>query len=642
MDVIFLFFEKGSFTMLDFMRSSMKSFVMWLIIGAFVLTIFYAWGMKSARLGGGDENWIARVEDVIITTTEYEKELQQIEARFRELPPELLKSLNLKEQALNSLINRQVFMFITGEMGIEVGDREVAESIQSIPFFQENGVFSSRAYRASLAQNRATPASFELQQREALQIQKLQDIIQNSAKISDNEIHEAFVRQNERIVTEYALVSFEDQHPDAAPSEDDLAKYYQKHKENFRTLEEINVAFSFITPQSLFGEIEIPDEAVAKLYSDNQQLYIHPEIVHARHILVRVSKEADEETVKAAREKISKALEKANAGEDFAGLAQKYSEDSTASRGGDLGFFERGQMVESFERAAFALKPGKISPVVRTQFGYHIIKMEEREEEKTKALEEVRDEIIIELKTEQGMRLVRRKAMQVYAESRKGKDFRQALEEANLSVQETGYFSRKDSRINGVPMDLAPRFSEEAFAAGENGMGGIIKGSQGYILLKIQDRKLPRIPALEGVRTEVTEAVLEETAKGSAKKTAKKLAQSLQNKTPIAEAAEQAGIKDISTTKDFSRDETVVSPEFVKTAFTLSEENPAASMISDRGYYVLLLKEKKDLNEEGFQESSEELKKQLIQEKRDTLLASWMNRARKKLNIEINRELLER
>ncbi len=628
--------------MLDFMRSSMKSFVMWLIIGAFVLTIFYAWGMKSARLGGGDENWIAKIEDVIITTTEYEKELQQLEARFRELPPELLKSLNLREQALNSLINRQVFMFMTRKMGIEVGDREVAESIQSFPFFQENGVFSSRAYRASLAQNRATPASFELQQREALQVQKLQDMIRNSAKVTDNEIHEAFVRQNERIVTEYALVSFEDQRPDAAPSEDDLAKYYQKHKENFRTLEEINVAFSYIIPQSLFDEIEILDETIAKSYNDNQQLYVYPEIVHARHILVRVSEEADEETLKSAREKISKALKEANAGEDFAGLAQKYSEDSTASRGGDLGFFERGQMVESFERAAFALRPGKISPVVRTQFGYHIIKMEEREEEKAKSLEEVRDEIIRELKAEQGMKLVRRKAMRVYAESRKGKDFRQALEEANLSVQETGYFSRKDPRINGVPMDLARRFSKEAFAAGENGMGGVIKGSQGYILLKIEDRKLPRTPALEEVQTEVTEAVLQETAKENAKKTAEALAQSLQNKIPFTDAAEQAGVKDISTTKDFTRDETVVSPEFVKTAFTLSEENPAASMISDKGYYVLLLKEKKDLNEEGFQESSEELREQLIQEKRGTLLAAWMNQTRKELDIDVNRELLER
>jgi peptidyl-prolyl cis-trans isomerase D len=628
--------------MLYFMRHSMKSIVMWFIIAAFLGTIFYAWGMKSTGGGDGGQNWIATVEGEDITPAEFENELRQMEAQLRDLPPSLLKQLNLKEQVLNNLINQRILLGKAEEMGIQVTDQEIAASIQASPFFQENGAFSSQAYRTVLAQSRMTPSVFEKRQREALLIQKLQDLIQDSTKVTDEEIQEDYLYNNEKVVAEYVLIRFEDHRPDKDPSEEVLQSYFAKQKETFRTQELINAAYCYITPQDFFDQIDVPEAEVERFYQDNQDQYVQTEKVHARHILIRVPQDADEATTDAARKKIEKVLEEAKASDDFAGLAQKHSEDSTATKGGDLGFFEKGQMVEPFEQAAFALEPGEISPVIRTTFGFHIIKMEERQEAKEKGLDEVRDEILRELKFDQAMRMVRKKSMRLYAGIRKGKDFREAIDESKLSIRETGFFSRKDTRMQGVPVDLAQRFSEEAFAADEQGVGGVIKGERGYLLLKVEERKSPRIPSLEEVRAEVTQAVLKEMEKANAENKAKEMVQSLQNQVPFSESAEKAGAAETDVTEAFTREGAVINTEFTRTAFTLSAENPAAYLPTDNGFYVIYLKEKSPPLEESLQEARDEIKDQLIQKKKNNLFASWLDAVRKEVQVDVNQERMDR
>lgn len=628
--------------MLYFMRNYMKSFVMWLIIAAFVLTIFYAWGMKSARLKGGTKNWLATVGSETISVEEYEKEYRQTMEQFRDVPPELMKQLNLKQQVLDRLVNQQILADNAEKMGIEAGDKEVASFIEAIQAFQENGAFSSQSYKAILAQNRLTPALFESQQRKMLMIQKLQKLIQDSAKVSDDEIHDAYVHKNEKIVSDYALITFQNHRPQENPSEQELEKYFARHKDDFRTQEQINVIFSTITPQDLFNEIQVTEEEINNFYSIHSSEFVQPAKVHARHILIRVPDDAGSETEKAAREKMIHILKEARGGTDFASLAVKYSEDSTASQGGDLGFFGPGEMVANFERAAFALNPGEISPVVRTPFGFHIIKMEERQDEKKKTLNEVRGEIIRELKTDSGIKLARKKSRLLYAEIRKTKDFRKTLGEAKIPVRETGFFSRKDALIQGVPSDLNKRFSEEAFSAGEEGIGGVIKGENVYILLQVIGRNAPGIPPLNDVRQAVGEEVLQEKGKSNAESNAKNMVQSLLDKIPFNEAAVKAGVKDAGTTEPFTRDQTVMPPDFVKRAFALSPEKPAAYIPAENGFYVIALKEKQPADETAFQAASEEIKKALLQGKRETMFSSWLNQARKDAGINVNQEILDK
>ena len=628
--------------MLYIMRHKIKSFVMWLIIAAFLGTIFFAWGVGSNRLGKSDKNWIARIGEEVITPAEYDNELQRMEAQLRDFPPELLKQLNLKEQAMNNLIQQRLLLAKAEEMKIEVSDQEVAAAIQGTPYFQENGIFSNRAYKTVLSQSRMSPAGFEEKQREDLRIQKIQSLIQDAAKITEAEIRQSFLEKNETITADYVLLNFVDHRPSDDPSDDALQDYYKSSKEAFRTQEEINVRYSFITPQDFFDDIKISDEDVEETYRDSQSLYVQPEQIKARHILIRLAEDADEETANAAREKTEKILEQAKQGEDFADLATRNSDDSTASKGGDLGFFKQGQMVAPFEEAAFALNPGEISPVVRTQFGYHIIKVEEKQEEQTQSLEQVRDQILRELKTEKGMIYVKKNSMRLYSEIRKGKAFESAVEEKGLTAKETGYFTRKDGAPGGVPIDMVPAFIAEAFAADEGGVGGVIKGESGYILLKTLERKAPRIPELEEVRAEVVESVLELKAREETEKKAEELVQAVQKKGSFDKALTLTGAGPAETTTPFTRNEFLISPDFTKTSFALTEESPSAYLEDPKGYYVVFLKEKSPPKEETLDEQKEDLVKELLQENRNNLFSAWLESVRKKASVDINPEFADR
>ncbi len=145
--------------------------------------------------------------------------------------------------------------------------------------------------------------------------------------------------------------------------------------------------------EELAKQVSVTDAEIDEFYKDNLERMQRPEQVHARHILIKVAPDADEATDKAAREKIEKVHEEAKSGADFAELAKTHSEGPSAPQGGDLGFFGRGQMVGPFEDAAFALQPGELSDVVRTQFGYHVIKSEERRGGDTASKEEATDQI---------------------------------------------------------------------------------------------------------------------------------------------------------------------------------------------------------------------------------------------------------
>jgi len=137
----------------------------------------------------------------------------------------------------------------------------------------------------------------------------------------------------------------------------------------------------------------VTDENVSGFYEENKEKFVEPEKVNARHILIKVSSEASEQEKSDAEAEIQSILEKAKGGADFAELAKEYSQCPSASQGGDLGYFTRGQMVEPFEQAAFAMQPGQISEIVETRFGYHIIMVQDSKPEKQMKLEEVSEEI---------------------------------------------------------------------------------------------------------------------------------------------------------------------------------------------------------------------------------------------------------
>ncbi len=629
--------------MLYTMRHKVKAYILWLIIAAFVGTIFVGWGIGSGRFSQDGKSWIARVGEATISVEEYRRELMQMQTQYRDLPAELLQTLNLKQQALDNLINRRIFTAHAQKMGLDVPDAELAAAIQKIPSFQQDGGFSTEAYRQVLALSRLTPAAFEEQQRAFLRIQKLQQLIQDSAKVSDTEVREAFMRRNAKVAVDYAVIT-PDEHPlHEAPAEEALQTHYEAAKENFRTPEQVDAVFVQLRAEDFFHEIEITDATVQQYFEGNHSLYVQPEKVRARHILVRVAQDADEAAETAARERIEKIYDDVQQGKPFDILAQEYSEDSsTAPRGGDLGFFERGQMVPAFDQAAFALQPGEVSEIIRTRFGFHVIKLEEHEAEKSKSLDEVREAILAELKYDPAMRLARKKAMALYAEIRRGADLRDVAEEAGFPVSESGYFSRADAYIPDVPTDLTAEFKETAFAVNGAGVASPLRGERGYFVLAVKDRRPARIPTLDEIRDTVREAVLKEMEAAAVEQVALEMVSALIGGNDFREAAALARAVLIESTEPFTRSETIVTPEFTEKAFALSMDAPADYVLVGPRAYVLFLRDQQSPDESTYEEARVAIQEELISQKRDALFLSWMEQARKGADVQVNQDLLDR
>ena len=171
-------------------------------------------------------------------------------------------------------------------------------------------------------------------------------------------------------------------------------KYFEEHREDYRIPEKVKIAYIAVRPDQFKDKVK-PDEQEIKLfYDDNLDMFTQSKEVRARHILFRLNPDASEEDEKKVREKALSVLERAQGGEDFSKLAKEFSEGPTNDRGGDLGYFPKGRMIKEFEDAAFNLEKGSISNLVRTAFGYHIIKVEDIRDERIKKLEEVRDQIL--------------------------------------------------------------------------------------------------------------------------------------------------------------------------------------------------------------------------------------------------------
>ena len=171
-----------------------------------------------------------------------------------------------------------------------------------------------------------------------------------------------------------------------------LAQMGSNHQQVMEMIREMDLVRSLIE-QKISPSIQVSDEEVASFYAENPEMFANDAQIHARHIITAATENADAATVAAASAKAEKARERAIAGEDFAELAREMSEGPSAPKGGDLGFFTRDQMVPAFADAAFVLEPGQISEVVRSPFGFHVIKVEEKRPAGTLSLDEVSDDL---------------------------------------------------------------------------------------------------------------------------------------------------------------------------------------------------------------------------------------------------------
>jgi peptidyl-prolyl cis-trans isomerase D len=441
--------------MLHFLRRHKSSKLVWIGLAA-IIGVFVLWGVGSVVNGANQINTIATVDGEPIEVLQVQRSERNLVQAYRDaykdrFTPELRKQLNLRQRALDQLIDRRVLMNHAASLGLTISDQQLRDFIVNNPSFQSGGRFDKDAYVRALRYGGLTPATFEEDIRDDLAIQRLQAVVEDSIEVSDQEARDEIISRDQKLSIQYVKVKASSFTASIPVTDAELQKYYDEHKQAYTDPEKVKIEVLAYSPDGFKAGAAPSDAAVSDYYNEHKaDRFTQQEQVRARHILIKVPQDASDEAKGAAADKIAGLKKKIAAGADFAAVAKENSQDEgSAKDGGDLGFFTRGRMVKEFEDAAFSLQPGEMSEIVETPFGFHLIKVEEVKPKKEKTLDEVHDEIVKTLTNEAAQAAAKAALDEDAATITGGGGLAAAAEKRGLKLEQPAPLARNEA-IPGV------------------------------------------------------------------------------------------------------------------------------------------------------------------------------------------------
>lgn len=389
--------------MLDKMRENASGWIVKVLFAIIIIVFVFAFGMSGLNSSG--DPVLATVNDDAVTRAEFETVYQRMaEAVSRSNPDisrEQIQSPEFRKMVLGDLLSRKLLLGEADKLGIAASDKEVFTGIAAQSAFKgADGKFSKETYATALRQIHMTPAQFEADYKRELIMNKVKAVVTASARVTPEQARQMYDWVGERARVDYIQVKASMFMDDVTVSDDEMKAYFETNKEQFKVPEQVKLRQLVFTAAELAKHQTVTDEEVAAYYAANQASMQEGEQVKASHILIMV-KDSDSKSAQAeAKKKVDMVLKKATSGDDFAKLAQEYSEGPSGPSGGELGWFGRGAMVQPFEKAAFAASKGDIVGPVKTQFGWHIIKVEDRKEGTSRTLDQAKDDIRLQIAQE--------------------------------------------------------------------------------------------------------------------------------------------------------------------------------------------------------------------------------------------------
>jgi peptidyl-prolyl cis-trans isomerase D len=446
----------------------------------------------------------------------------------------VLKSINLRQEAVERLIEEQLIGQEARHLGIRISDQALQDKIAKEPAFQRDGQFDFETYQEVLRDNNLLPAEYETAERDRMIADTLRNMIDSGVQVSDDEARHAYNLANEKIGVRYVEIAYSDFMAKISPSASQVADYYNKNSEQFRQPERIKLAYIHYEPLVLAANYTPTDKEIEDYYKRNVGgRFTHAEAVHARHILIAVPAGASDTEKAAAKAKALAVLKQAQAGADFSKLAAKYSDDeANKAEGGDLGTFGRGQMIKPFEDAVFAMKPGQIA-LVETHFGFHIVKLDEIKPAHIDTLAEAKPKIIEELRTQAGARLGREASQEDLTAAIGGAKLEDLAKKRGIDAVETPLFAQGEA-AGGLEADRA--LIESAFKL-DTGQVSLVPEKGAPYLVKLLVRQPSRIPALKEIESQVRDALIRTTAETQASAQAQKILGTIKSAADFDKAA---------------------------------------------------------------------------------------------------------
>ncbi len=434
--------------MFDLFRSREKSvrIMLGVLLGLVALSMLFYLIPGAAPMGGSssNQNVIASVGDESVTATDVQRAVQNMTRGQQNLPKAILAMYI--PSIVNQMIEEKAMAYKAREMGLKVSDQELGDSIQNELAPVMGGKFDMNMYQMVLAQQGMTTTDYEKSRREAMLSTRLETMEAQSLIITDQEARAEYQRKNLKVGLDYLQFQAKDFTSKVNKDPAAVKAYFDKNRSQFRIPEKRDVTLIVGVPADFMASAQVSDAQLKQEYQDNIDSYRAPERVSVRHILIKTQglPKEDAPKLKAKAEDILKQLQH---GGNFAELAKQNSDDPGSKvKGGELGWIVRGQTVPNFEKTAFSLKPGQLSGLVETEYGYHIIQVEDKQAAHTQSFDEVKPQLMAELQ-KQGAADNLKKAMDAaHAEILRNPAQADAIaKKYNLKIFQLNKFANTDS-----------------------------------------------------------------------------------------------------------------------------------------------------------------------------------------------------
>ena len=475
--------------MLGAIRKKSKGWVAYLIVG--IITVPFALFGIQQYVGGSANSVIAVVDGEDITVNTY---YQQLNTQQRNLQQQLGSSYSaeidyaLRQTLIDTLINEKLLENFFKSMKLVTLDEEVRSSIQSNPVFQVDGIFSEDRYMQILRLNNFTPLSYELEQSKSMSLDQIKRNLSPSAFLSTVQIEQLHDLSSQHREVSFVVLNTEKYKDQIVVNQEQISEYFDTNMSKFIEGRKVQVDFVELSLDNIEQQIDPDNETLQKLYIENEELYTNPEERRAQHILLEEVSNA------------SAILKEIKQGGDFSELARIHSKDITTNEeGGDLGFFERGYMVPEFEEAVFDMNIGDISEIVKSAYGYHIIKLNEIQPATLQSFEEVVEQLLALHKKN-----VNQKALYELQEELGNLAYEESIDvvsdQLDLELQTSDFFSEFSTQYEEV--FVATAFSDIVLNDGEN--SDVIELSKDrFIVMRLANQQPERQKVLDEVENEI-------------------------------------------------------------------------------------------------------------------------------------------
>lgn len=630
--------------MLDGIRKKSNSLIVLLILGA-IIVVFIFWGIGPGGDGGGGNDVVATVDGEGIGLKDFlgfhKRQVEYYREAYKgQFTNEMAQSLDFKHQTLNIMINRALALKAADKAGIKASDNEVREVIVAMPAFSKDGVFNEEQYFRTLSANRLMPAEFEESIKADIRAEKMREKVTGSVSVTEDEVKRAYFDEFRTVDLAYVEVTGDRFARSVKVSEEDARKYLDDNSSEFMIPAQVKAFYAYAEYRDFAGRVNVTEKDIKEFYDRFPQRFEKPGEVRARHILIRVD---DETSDPEAKKKAEEVLELVKRGEDFGELAKKLSQDpGSAGKGGDLGWFPRGVMIKDFEETAFSLGKGELSGVVKTEFGYHIIKVDDKRPAEPMPIAEVSDKISEELSRRKGEDSI--------------KEIMETLRREFEKAEGTEALKKAVKLHNGVKSDLTGLFPEnipvKAFAANEKlrdivfymsegRTSNVIATPEGMYVIKLLKRVEPHTPEYSSIAADVKKRLKEIKSTEAAGKAAEELLKRVLAGEDLEKIASREGYK-VKRTDYFSRVRGVIPginayARDYPALFTLNKESPYFQEVlkANGKFYLLKWKGSREAPEKNLEVVRESIELNLKAAKEEEAMVNWLEGLRSSAKIRV-------